>query len=87
VIETVCEMDDLFGGLGVRYAVGGGLALQRYANPRVTVDVDLNVAVPFASAAELVEASKSRSCRRTVPPQSWVPIVYADDCLYASSPL
>lgn|GEM_PF-702390 len=74
VIETVFEMDDVFDDLDVRYAVGGGLALQRYANPRVTVDVDLNVAVPFASTTAVVGALQSRGYRPTMPPQSWVPI-------------
>ncbi len=74
VIETVYEMDDVFGDLGVRYAVGGGLALQRYSNPRVTVDLDLNVAVPFTSASEVVEALEPRGYRPMTPSKSWIPI-------------
>lgn len=74
LIDTVFEMDDFLGDLGVRYAVGGGLALQRYSNPRVTVDIDLNLALPFASATELVDALEPLGYRPMTPSESWVPI-------------
>ena len=43
----ILEMDAELTGLGVRHAFGGALALAYYADPRGTVDVDVNVGVAY----------------------------------------
>ena len=52
--QVILEVDDILNSAGVAHAFGGALALAYYARPRGTVDVDLNVATPFASRESLL---------------------------------
>ncbi len=74
VAEAILRMDAALARLGIRYAIGGGLALQHYAEPRFTNDVDLNLSAPFSSAPAVVEALAAAGYRPTDPPESWLPI-------------
>jgi hypothetical protein len=47
--EVVLDIDDELTTLGVRHVFGGALALAFYAEPRGTVDIDINVGVPYES--------------------------------------
>jgi hypothetical protein len=52
--EVIIEIDAALDAAGVRHAFGGALALAYYAEPRGTVDVDINVGVPFESRSTLL---------------------------------
>jgi len=74
VADAVLRMDAALRRGGIRYAVGGGLALQHYAEPRFTNDVDLNLSAPFSSAAAVVEALAAVGYRPVAPEESWLPV-------------
>ena len=66
------------------HAFGGALALAYYAEPRGTVDVDVNVFVPFERAPEIVAGVEDLGFTPAEPPDRWLPIagvrlVQADD--------
>jgi hypothetical protein len=44
--EKVIVIHEAFGGAKVPYALGGALALAYYAEPRATIDIDVNVFLP-----------------------------------------
>ena len=52
--DVIIEIDSELDAAGVRHAFGGALALAYYAEPRGTVDVDINVEVPFESRSTLL---------------------------------
>jgi hypothetical protein len=45
--EVIIEIDEALRSFGVNHAFGGALALAYYAEPRGTVDIDVNVNVPY----------------------------------------
>jgi hypothetical protein len=51
---VILEIDEELSGLGVRHAFGGALALAYCAEPRGTVDVDINVGVAYESRMSLL---------------------------------
>lgn len=46
LVEKVLALHEALGGARIPHAIGGALALAYYAEPRTTIDVDLNVFVP-----------------------------------------
>ena len=52
--DVIVEIDAELAAAEVRHAFGGALALAYYAEPRGTVDVDINVGVPYESRATLL---------------------------------
>ena len=60
--------------LGVGHAFGGALALAYYAEPRGTVDVDVNVFVAFERAGEIVASLEELGFSPEQPAEQWVPI-------------
>jgi hypothetical protein len=52
--DVILEIDAVLTDLNVRHAFGGALALAYYAEPRGTVDIDVNVGVPFDSRSTLL---------------------------------
>ena len=52
--DVIVEIDAELAAADVRYAFGGALALAYYAEPRATVNVDINVGVPYASRSTLL---------------------------------
>ena len=53
--EVIIELDSELDALGMAHAFGGALALAYYAEPRGTVDVDINVGVPYESRSTLLD--------------------------------
>ena len=53
--DVIIEIDAELTSLGIAHAFGGALALAYYADPRATVDVDINVGVPYESQSSLLE--------------------------------
>jgi hypothetical protein len=51
--EKVLALDRALNEAGVAHAVGGALALAYYGEPRVTVDVDINLFVPASDFPEV----------------------------------
>lgn len=60
--------------LDIAHAFGGALALAYYAEPRGTIDVDVNVFAPVASAAPVVAAFEQMDLRAAEPPERWLPL-------------
>ena len=52
--DVIIEIDTELNSLGIAHAFGGALALAYYADPRATVDVDINVGVPYESKSSLL---------------------------------
>jgi hypothetical protein len=71
--DLAIELHGLFEDGDVRHAFGGALALNCYAEPRGSVDVDVNVAVPFAHAEELVGDLGPQGFQPLLPPSDWMP--------------
>ena len=53
--DKVARLDGAFAAAGIPHAYGGALALAYYAEPRVTVDIDVNVFVEPARFAEVAQ--------------------------------
>jgi hypothetical protein len=62
-----------FEHLGVDHAFGGALALAYYAEPRGTLDVDVNVFVPFDRAGPVIAALEALSFVPERPADQWAP--------------
>lgn len=54
--EKVIVIDEALTGAKVPHALGGALALAYYADPRATIDIDVNVFVPTKRWQEVVDA-------------------------------
>src|SRR5258708_1543603 len=54
--DKVVAIDHALDAAGMRHAFGGALALAYYAEPRTTIDVDVNVFVPPARLGEVAGA-------------------------------
>ncbi|HUR48922.1 MAG TPA: hypothetical protein VMY88_05225 [Acidimicrobiales bacterium] len=52
----VVSLHDALDRADIAHAFGGAIALGYYAEPRVTVDIDVNVFVPVAGAADVAAA-------------------------------
>jgi hypothetical protein len=72
--DVVWELHQLLDDLGVRHVFGGALALNYYATPRATIDVDVNVAVNFPEADSLVRELEKRGFQPYRDSAQWLPI-------------
>jgi hypothetical protein len=54
--EKVIVIHETFGDLRIPHALGGALALAYYADPRATIDIDINVFVPVDQGKRVVDA-------------------------------
>lgn len=54
--EKVITIHETLDALGVPHALGGALALAYYADPRATIDIDINVFVPVDQGKPVVDA-------------------------------
>jgi hypothetical protein len=70
----VVAVHDHLQALGAAHAFGGALALAYYAEPRGTIDVDVNVFVPTEGAAEIVASLEALGFSSEQPPEQWVPV-------------
>ena len=52
--DVIVEIDAELTAANVRHVFGGALALAYYAEPRGTVDVDINVGLPYESRSTLL---------------------------------
>ena len=60
IVEAACEILDWLDTAGWRACVIGGLAVQRWGEPRLTQDVDLTVLVGLGDEARFVDSVLSR---------------------------
>lgn len=70
VLETAAALDRL----QVPYAFGGALALAYYAEPRATLDVDVNVFAPFHDGPDIVGRMAVAGLEPERPPPEWLPL-------------
>jgi hypothetical protein len=70
----VVAVHDHLQGLGTAHAFGGALALAYYAEPRGTIDVDVNVFVPFDRSTEIVAGLEELGFAPERPPDQWLPV-------------
>jgi hypothetical protein len=56
LVEKVIAVDLALSAAGLPHAFGGGLALAYYGEPRVTIDIDVNVFVPIGRWPEVETA-------------------------------
>jgi hypothetical protein len=70
--EKVVLIDRAFDRAGVDHAFGGALALAYYAEPRTTVDVDVNVFVPPERVDEILELLRPFGVNREPAPDDVV---------------
>lgn len=54
--DKVISIHDRLAGAKIPHALGGALALAYYAEPRATIDIDLNIFVPARRWKEVVDA-------------------------------
>jgi hypothetical protein len=71
---VVLAVHDHLESIGVAHAFGGALALAYHAEPRGTIDVDLNVFVPFERAGEIVASLGPLAFSPEQPAGQWIPI-------------
>ncbi|MEV4313580.1 hypothetical protein [Actinocrispum sp. NPDC049592] len=64
---------------GVRFAVGGGLAV--YARGGPPSDHDVDIFLPSSSVRKAVDALTAAGMRAVEPPEDWLTKVYDGDCL------
>ena len=74
VVDVVLAAHEHFERLGRDHAFGGALALAYYADPRGTVDVDVNVFVGFDAAPEVVDELGALGFMPTQPQAQWLPV-------------
>jgi hypothetical protein len=56
VLEAAWEIHQFLTRLGIQYAVIGGFAVQRWGEPRLTVDLDVTVSAPPNDPEPLIQA-------------------------------
>lgn len=64
VLQTARALEEFCGAQGWRFCLIGGLAVQRWGQPRVTVDVDLTLLTGFGSEEPFVDALLNRFAGR-----------------------
>jgi hypothetical protein len=55
VLKAAVEVNDKLISLGYRFCIIGGLALQRWGEPRMTIDIDVTVLSGFGNESAVVE--------------------------------
>lgn len=65
--DVAGEVHDQLRHAGIDHAFGGGLALNYYATPRLTADVDVNINVPVARSSEVVALFDARGFTEVEP--------------------
>jgi len=74
IIEAVVEVHHLLAGACAAHAFGGALALAHYAEPRATVDIDVNVFTADADEPDVVDALAALGYTPEEDRAHWVPI-------------
>jgi hypothetical protein len=73
-VDFVVEVHRTLTGASVPHAFGGALALAYVAEPRGTVDVDVNVFSPLDAIDAVLDVFGSIGLRPTEPRDRWIPI-------------
>ena len=74
LIEAVIEVHSLLEAAGPAHAFGGALALAQYAEPRATVDIDVNVFAAEAAQESVIDALATLGYSPALERADWVPI-------------
>jgi len=74
IVDVVIEVHDHLEHHKVAHAFGGALALSYYAEPRATIDVDINIFSPFNSASAVVSAFEPLGFVAVEPEERWLPV-------------
>ncbi|HUP69385.1 MAG TPA: hypothetical protein VM142_06170 [Acidimicrobiales bacterium] len=72
--SLIVALHDHFARHRVPHAFGGALALNYYAEPRATIDVDVNVFVPVERAPAVVEKLSMIGLRPEQNQAAWAPV-------------
>lgn len=70
----ILSLHDHFARLRVPHAFGGAVALNYYAEPRATIDVDVNVFVPVDRAPAVIEKLSMVGLRPEKSHAAWAPV-------------
>jgi hypothetical protein len=73
-IALVGAIHDLLDRLEIAHAFGGALALAYYAEPRGTVDVDVNVFAAYSEAPGVIDAMGGLDLYPEMPSSGWLPV-------------
>lgn len=73
-IEAALAVHDTLTSMDVPHALGGALSLAYHGEPRGTLDVDINVFVPFADAQPVVDAMGELGFTPELPADRWAPV-------------
>jgi hypothetical protein len=73
-VDFVVEVHRTLSSAGFAHAFGGALALAQVAEPRGTVDVDVNVFSPQAEIDEVLDVLTAIGLRPEEAKERWVPI-------------
>jgi len=71
LLEAAWELHQFLTDHGIPYAIIGGLAVQYWGQPRLTVDVDLTVAAPLEDITGFVQMIVERFGSRVADPVSF----------------
>jgi hypothetical protein len=74
IVAAVVELHSHLAEAGHAHAFGGALALAHYAEPRATVDIDLNVFAVGADGSPVLEALGALGYTAENDAADWVPI-------------
>jgi len=58
VVYQLKQIDKFLSGMGVEYAVVGGIAVSIYGEPRLTMDIDVNVMLESGKVADFLKKAK-----------------------------
>jgi hypothetical protein len=74
LVGLVGEMHEFLDRLEIAHAFGGALALAYYADPRGTMDIDVNIFVGFGSAESVVDAMGELQLQAETASSEWLPV-------------
>lgn len=74
LVVCVEQVHDCLDRHSIRHAFGGALAMAQYTDPRATMDIDVNVFVPVASASEVLAVLGTIGLEPETDPDRWRPI-------------
>jgi hypothetical protein len=72
--DVVAAVHELLDAAEIRHAFGGALALVQYAEPRGTIDIDVNVSTAPADAETVVRQFARIDYHPTDDPDRWLPM-------------
>lgn len=72
-VDFVMEVDSRLSTAGIAHAFGGALALAYVADPRGTVDVDVNVFAPLDGIDVVLKVLAAMGLHPEEPPSKWLP--------------